>query len=438
MSQVYEISPGQKLQGTVSVPGDKSISHRAVILGSLATGETVIEGFLEASDTQATLNAMHEMGVEYARTDDGLLVIQGVGLHGLKAPKKPLDCENSGTGLRLLTGVLAAQNFDSTISGDDSLRRRPMARVVAPLREMGAKIDMSEQNTAPIIIHGGQKLKALEHSMPIASAQIKSCLLLAGMYAEGLTIIEEPLVTRDHTEHLLEQFGYTVKRQRPYVKIQGGGSLTSTRVIVPGDISSAAFFMVGAAIATGSDVTIKQVGINPTRIGVINILRIMGAKIFIENERWVDGEPMADIRVRSSQLQGIDIPIDQVPLAIDEFPVLFIAAACAQGVTILREAEELRLKEGDRIQLMTRGLRILGVNVEPQEDGVTIEGGAVIKGGKVHSGGDHRVAMAFAIAGLVAQDKVIVEDCDRVNTSFPGFCEVAAQLGMQIKKVEVS
>ncbi len=437
MSQLYEIMPGRKLLGTVSVPGDKSISHRAVILGALAKGDTEIEGFLEASDTLATLNAFHQMGVQYQRSAEGLLVIHGVGLHGLKAPQQPLDCENSGTALRLLTGVLAAQAFDSTITGDDSLRRRPMARVVEPLREMGAKIDMTDSGTAPIIIHGGQQLKALEHSMLIPSAQVKSCLLLAGMYAEGMTIIEEPLVTRDHTEHLLEQFGYDIDRQRPFVKIQGGGSLSGTRVVVPGDISSAAFFMVGAAIAEGSDITIKRVGINPTRIGVINILRIMGARISLENERWIDGEQMADIRIRSSQLQGIDIPIEQVPLAIDEFPILFIAAACANGVTTLREAEELRHKEGDRIQLMTRGLRILGVNVEPQEDGIIIQGGNPIKGGRVHSGGDHRVAMAFAIAGLVAQDKIMIEDCDRIATSFPDFCEVAGQLGMQIK-VEVS
>lgn len=437
MSKTFQIEPGQKLQGTVTVPGDKSISHRAVILGALAEGDTEIEGFLEARDTLATLHAMHELGVQYKSMADGYLVIHGVGLHGLKAPTKPLDCGNSGTAMRLLAGVLAAQPFDSVLTGDESLLRRPMMRVVGPLKEMGAKIETSEAGTAPLKIYGGQQLTAIKHAMPVASAQLKSCLLLAGLYADGDTCVEEPLVTRDHTERLLQEFGYEVNRQRPYVKLKKGGKLTGQHIIVPGDMSSAAFFMIGAAISDDSDVTIKNVGINPTRIGAINILRIMGAKIYIENERWEDGEPMADIRVRSSTLQGVDIPIDQVPLAIDEFPALFIAAACATGVTVVREAEELRQKESDRIQLMASGLRQIGVNVETRDDGIAIEGDKnTIKGGTVTTGGDHRVAMAFTIAGLVAQGPIIIEDCDRVATSFPSFTEIASQLGLQIKVSE--
>ncbi len=430
---VITVAAGGSLKGQIQVPGDKSISHRAVMLGSLADGVTEIHGFLEGDDPMATLQAFRAMGVRIEGPERGHVVVHGVGLHGLKQPPRPLYLGNSGTSMRLLSGLLAAQPFDITLTGDESLSGRPMRRVTEPLAAMGARIGTSEEGTPPLKISGGQQLQGIDYEMPVASAQVKSCLLLAGLYATGRTCVVEPGPSRDHTERMLQGFGYAVERDGNKVCVQGGGALQAMRIEVPGDISSAAFFMVGAAISEDSDVLLKNVGINPTRIGVINILRQMGADITLENENEAGAEPVADIRVRGSRLQGITIPEQQVPLAIDEFPALFVAAACAEGETVLTGARELRVKESDRIQVMADGLLKLGIDARPTEDGIVIQGGR-IGGGTVDSHGDHRIAMAFAMAGLRASSPVVINDCANVKTSFPDFIECAWRLGMTIKE----
>ncbi len=427
----YIVEPGGILAGTIRVPGDKSISHRAIMLGSLAEGVTEVDGFLEGADALATLAAFRAMGVQIEGPENGRLRIHGVGMHGLKTPFGPLDLGNSGTSMRLLCGMLAAQSFDVVLTGDASLSHRPMKRVTAPLAAMGAVIETTPTGTAPLHIRGGNTIHGIDYTMPVASAQIKSCLLLAGLYAQGNTCVTEPGVTRDHTERMLEAFGYPVNRQDSTVCIGGGGKLTGTAISVPADISSAAFFMVGAAIAPGSDILLERVGINPTRTGVIDILRLMGAHIELQKERRLGGEPVADIRVKYSQLHGIEIPVELVPLAIDEFPALFVAAACAQGETVLRGAEELRVKESDRIQVMADGLQALGVDARPTPDGMVIRGGT-LSGGSVDCHGDHRIAMAFAMAGMRASGVIYIADCDNVATSFPGFVTLARQAGSQV------
>ncbi|MFO8024016.1 3-phosphoshikimate 1-carboxyvinyltransferase [Thiohalophilus sp.] len=432
-SPLFTVQPGGKLRGRLRVPGDKSISHRSIMLGALAEGTTRVSGFLDGADNLATLNAFRAMGVSIDGPKAGQVVIDGVGLHGLKAPAAPLDLGNSGTSMRLLAGLLAAQPFDSTLLGDASLNKRPMKRVTDPLAEMGAKIETSEAGTPPLLIHGGQALHGIHYVMPVASAQVKSCLLLAGLYAEGETCVTEPAPTRDHTEQMLEGFGYPLQRDGATACLSSGGKLTACNIDVPADISSAAFFMVGASIAPGSDITLEHVGINPTRVGVITILRQMGADITLSNEQTVGGEPVADVRVRSAPLKGIPIPEDQVPLAIDEFPALFIAAACAEGETVLTGARELRVKESDRIQVMADGLQVLGVDARPTEDGMVIRGG-VLGSGTVDSHGDHRIAMAFAMAALRADGPITVRDCENVATSFPGFVERAAGAGLAISQ----
>lgn len=334
--------------------------------------------------------------------------------------------------MRLLSGLLSGQSFNSTLTGDPSLSKRPMRRVTDPLKSMGAKIDTTEKGTSPLHIHGGSALKGIHYDMPVASAQVKSCLLLAGLYAEGKTSVHEPAPTRDHTERMLRGFGYDVQREGNTISVQSGGTLKAMDIDVPSDISSAAFFMVGASIANGADVTLKHVGMNPTRTGVIDILRLMGANIEIVSERVVGGEPVADIRIRQAQLKGIDIPESLVPLAIDEFPVLFVAAACAEGTTRLTGAEELRVKESDRIQVMADGLQVLGVDATATPDGMIIHGGKPIGGGTVQSHGDHRIAMAFSIAGLRASGQITIHDCANVNTSFPTFVSLANGLGLSV------
>ncbi len=401
------------------------------MLGSLAEGTTRISGFLEGEDSLATLNAFRCMGVNIIGPDAGNVVIEGVGMHGLRQPNAPLDLGNSGTSMRLLSGLLAGQAFDTTLVGDRSLSGRPMRRVTEPLALMGARIAATEEGTAPLRIAGGTALAGIDYQMPMASAQVKSSLLLAGLYAAGQTCVTEPAPTRDHTERMLQGFGYPVERRGNRICVEGGGKLAACDLDVPADISSAAFFLVGAAIAEGSDLTLRHVGINPTRDGVISILRLMGADIEILNGREVGGEPVADLRVRSSALQGIRIPEELVPLAIDEFPVLFIAAACADGETVLTGAEELRVKESDRIQVMAEGMAALGMEVEPRPDGIVIRGGG-FNGGTVESHGDHRIAMAFAIAALRAGGEVRINDCTNVNTSFPGFVELATEAGLSI------
>lgn len=427
----FKVQPGGSLRGEIRVPGDKSMSHRSIMLGSLADGVTHVRGFLNAEDAISTLEAFRAMGVKIEGPVNGEVTIHGVGKHGLRAPEKPLYLGNSGTSMRLLSGLLAGQPFDSVLTGDKSLESRPMRRVTEPLALMGAEIETQANGTAPLHIKGKTDLQGISYQMPIASAQVKSCLLLAGMYAQGETRVTEPAPTRDHTERMLNGFGYPVKREGSTAIIDNRGKLTATQIDVPSDISSAAFFLVGASIAPDSDVALNHVGINPTRTGVIDILRLMGADIQVLNERTVGGEPVADLRVRSSQLKGIAIPEHLVPLAIDEFPVLFVAAACAEGQTVLTGAKELRVKESDRIQVMADGLQILGVDAQPTEDGMVINGGA-IGGGSVDSHGDHRIAMSFSIAGLRAGAEITISDCANVNTSFPEFRLLATQLGLNL------
>ena len=425
----YHLQPGGGLSGRFRVPGDKSISHRAVMLGALADGETRVSGFLEGADALATLEVFRQLGVAVEGPRYGSLRIQGVGMGGLRAADGPLDLGNSGTSMRLLAGLLSAQPFDSVLTGDESLRRRPMGRVTGPLASMGASIETGPDGTAPLHIHGGQALRGITYEMPVASAQVKSALLLAGLYAEGETWVHEPAPTRDHTERMLQGFGYPVERQGAWSGVRAGGKLRGGDIDVPADISSAAFFLVGASIATGSDLVLEHVGLNPTRTGVLDILGLMGADIEIRNRHEVGGEPVGDLRVQARPLHGVTIPARMVPLAIDEFPAIFVAAACAHGTTVLTGAEELRVKESDRIAVMAQGLQSLGVDAEPLPDGMVIRGGA-IQGGRVNSHGDHRIAMAFAMAALASDGPITIDDCRNVETSFPGFAELAVQAGL--------
>lgn len=428
---IFLAKPGSSLSGRIRVPGDKSISHRSIMLGSLAEGTTEVEGFLEGEDALATLQAFRDMGVVIEGPHHGRVTIHGVGLNGLKAPAGPLYMGNSGTSMRLLSGLLAAQSFDTILTGDASLSKRPMNRVAKPLREMGAVIETGPEGRPPLNIKGGQRLTGMDYEMPMASAQVKSCLLLAGLYAAGRTSVTEPAPTRDHTERMLRGFGYPVSVEGSTASVESGYKLSATRIEVPADISSAAFFLVAASIAEGSELVLEHVGINPTRTGVIDILKLMGGDITLENQREVGGEPVADIRVRAAKLKGIDIPEDLVPLAIDEFPVLFVAAACAEGRTVLRGAEELRVKESDRIQVMADGLISLGVKAEPTPDGIVIEGGAM-GGGEVWAHGDHRIAMSFSVASLRASAPIRIHDCANVATSFPNFLALAAEVGINV------
>ncbi|MCN4144419.1 MAG: 3-phosphoshikimate 1-carboxyvinyltransferase [Thiohalomonas sp.] len=441
----YIAQPGGHLTGQIRVPGDKSISHRSIMLGSLSQGRMTISGFLQGEDSLATLKAFRAMGVKIDGPDEqGKVVIEGVGMHGLSAPDEPLDLGNSGTSMRLLTGLLSAQGFDITLAGDHSLSSRPMKRVTDPVMQMGADIETNKAGTAPLKIHSDEntRLTGIDYTLPMASAQVKSCVLLAGLYAQGQTCVTEPAPTRDHTERMLQGFGYALDKKKldarsSQICLQGAGQLTACDIDVPSDISSAAFFMVGASISQGSDITLKHVGINPTRIGVINILQQMGADISLSNEQEEGGEPVADIRIRYAQLKGIHIPEDQVPLAIDEFPAISIAAACAEGQTILTGAEELRVKESDRIQAMIDGINILGIDCEGSKDGMIINGGEFTSG-TVDSLGDHRIAMSFAMAALKAKGAITIKDCANVNTSFPDFIGLAQSCGLQvISKVDV-
>lgn len=432
MTTTFTTEAGGSLRGELRVPGDKSISHRSVMLGALAEGRTTITGFLDGEDCLATIAAFQAMGVPIEHPQPNVVIIDGVGLHGLRSPAAPLDMGNSGTAMRLLCGVLAGQSFDSTLLGDPSLSRRPMRRVTEPLSRMGARIETAEDGTPPLRISGGQVLHGQQHHLTVASAQVKSALLLAGLWGEGETCVTEPAPTRDHTERMLRGFGYEVRQQGRTACVTGGGRLEGTEVDVPADISSAAFFLVGASIARGSDLLLRHVGMNPTRTGVIDILRLMGAAIEVIDRREIGGEPVADLHVRWAPLHGIRIPSELVPLAIDEFPILFVAAACAEGETVLTGAEELRVKESDRIQVMADGLSSLGVRCEVQPDGMRIRGRATLYGGEVESHGDHRIAMAFALAALRADDPIIVHDCDNVATSFPHFAELARGVGLGV------
>ena len=437
-STVIKTTPNGKLTGNLRVPGDKSMSHRSIMLGSLATGTTHVTGFLTGEDCIATMNAFRDMGVEIEGPHGKgkkEVTIHGVGMQGLKAPENDLDMGNSGTAMRLMTGLLAGQKFDTTLIGDKSLSGRPMNRITKPLATMGAEIGTEEGGRPPLRIKGGSDLKGIYYEMPIASAQVKSAVLLAGLYATGETSATEPGITRDHSERMLRGFGYEVKttgENGNHISLQGGGKLTACDIDVPADISSAAFFMVGASIAEGSDLTLEHVGVNPTRTGVIDILKLMGADITLSNQKEVGGEPVADIRIRSAQLKGIQIPEELVPLAIDEFPVIFVAAACATGETVLTGAEELRVKESDRIQVMVDGLTSCGIDAKATPDGIIIQGGQLTSG-TIESHGDHRISMAFAIAGLRANGEITINDAENVNTSFPDFIGLASGVGLGVR-----
>ncbi len=426
----FVISPSALSGGSISVPGDKSVSHRALMFGAIAEGTTRIEGLLAGEDCLATLAALQALGVSIERPTDTSAVVHGVGMHGLEAPGGDLDLGNSGTAMRLFAGLLAAQPFPSVLTGDASLTKRPMARVITPLSMMGADI-ASGDGKPPLRISGGAKLTGISYAQPMASAQVKSAILLAGLYARGETYISEPAVSRDHTERMLRAMGVRLSAEDQHVRMPGEQSLTALDVQVPGDLSSAAFFIVGALLAKDCELLLKNVGVNPTRVGIIEILRDMGADISIENPALYGEEPVADLRVRSSQLKGIDVAPERVSLAIDEFPILFIAAAGARGISRFGGLEELRVKESDRIASMVAGLRALGITANETAAGAEILGGE-IGGGTVSSHGDHRIAMSFAVAGTRAAAPVRVRDVAPVATSFPGFAELFAGLGGEI------
>lgn len=430
-SMQFQVAPGGQLNGELRVPGDKSISHRAAMFASLAEGRSHVSGFLDGADCLATLNAFESMGIA-AKRDGQDLIVEGRGLHGLSAPQGPLDLGNSGTSMRLMAGLMVGQPFATTLTGDRSLSVRPMGRVVQPLQQMGANIQSSARGCAPLLIAPSEGLRGIAYDSPVASAQVKSALLLAGLYAQGRTQVIEPGASRDHTERMLQAFGLEVDARPGFAALAGGQTMRATDIQVPADISSAAFFLVGAAISPGSELLLSSVGVNPTRTGVIEVLRAMGAQIEMRNERNFGGEPVADLWVRGGDLQGIDIDPALVASAIDEFPALFIAAACADGVTRVTGAEELRVKESDRISAMVDGLKALGIEAEGTPDGAVIQGGR-LQGGQVDSLGDHRVAMSFAMAALRARDPIRILDCDNVNTSFPGFAALAAQAGLAIE-----
>jgi len=429
--------PGRPLRGSLSVPGDKSVSHRAVMLAAVATGSTRIEGFLEGEDTRATAAILARLGVRIEAPDAGTRIVHGVGLHGLRPADGPLDCGNAGTGMRLLAGLLAGQAFDSVLVGDASLSARPMQRVTVPLAAMGAAIDTGPGGTAPLRVEGGRPLAGVEHRLAVASAQVKSALLLAGLYARGATRVREPHPTRDYTERLLAAFGADIAVAGDAIELRPGRPLVSPgTLLVPGDFSSAAFFLVAASLVPGSDLRLRGIGLDPRRTGLIDCLREMGADIEVELSRPGQAGPVGDLRVRHAPLRGIEVPPARVPDMIDEFPVLFAAAALAQGRTRVAGAAELRVKESDRIAVMARALRTLGVAIEELPDGACITGGA-IAGGRVDSAGDHRCAMALAVAAQRAAGEVVVGDCANVATSFPGFAALAQSSGFGLAEEAV-
>jgi len=417
------VQPATSLKGELAVPGDKSISHRSIMLGAIANGITTVRGFLRGEDNMSTMHAFRAMGVNIE--DDGETIsIHGRGLHGLQEPGDVLDCGNSGTTIRLITGLLSGQSFFSVVTGDQYLRKRPMKRVVEPLTRMGARIlGRNQGSLAPLAINGGG-LAGIEYSTPVSSAQIKSSIMLAGLYAEGETTVHEPSLSRDHSERMFSQFGASLALSEDGVTVRGGFELNAQEISVPGDISSAAFFIVAALITPDSEILIRNVGVNPTRTGVIDILKAMGGDIELLDQRQLSGEPVADILVRTSRLKGIKISGSVVPRAIDEFPAVCVAAACAEGVTSVRDAKELRVKETDRITAMAGNLRTLGVTVIETEDGMDITGVERLSGGNVESFGDHRIAMSLSVAALVAAGDITIRDIDCVATSFPNFFQL--------------
>ncbi|HXC59783.1 MAG TPA: 3-phosphoshikimate 1-carboxyvinyltransferase [Steroidobacteraceae bacterium] len=433
--QSYKVTPNSGVRGRVRVPGDKSISHRSVMLGGIAEGRTEVAGFLASADCLATLEAFRAMGVQVDRHTETSLTVHGRGLHGLKAPAQVLDMGNAGTAIRLSMGLLAGQKFESVLTGDASLRSRPMERVAKPLRSMGADI-LTVEGKPPVTVRPARQLSGIDYVLPVASAQVKSAILLAGLYAQGVTQVTEPAPTRDHSERMLRGFGVQVETTGARVRLAGGQKLSGARIEVPGDISSAAFFLVAGCLAGADDFVVENVGVNPTRTGVIDILKLMGADLRVHPRPAQGAEPVADIEVRRSTLRGIAVPESLVPLAIDELPVLFIAAAAADGETVFSGAAELRVKESDRLAVMADGLTTLGVTNELAPDGIRIQGGAGngrrLRGGEIHSHGDHRIAMSFAVASLICDGVIQVRDTENVGTSFPGFVETARGCGLEM------
>ena len=423
--------PVGPLRGEITVPGDKSISHRAVMFAALAEGTSRIDGFLEGEDTRATAAIFARMGVRIETPSASSRIVHGVGLHGLRAPDGVLDCGNAGTGMRLLAGLLAGQAFDTTLTGDDSLRKRPMRRVIEPLALMGARVESEPGGLPPLRIHGASELHGVDYGLPVASAQVKSAVLLAGLYAHGETTVREPHPTRDYTERMLAAFGWPIEFEPGRARLSGGHRLRATDVVVPADFSSAAFFLVAATLVPGSRLLLRAVGLNPRRTGLLHALRLMGADIREHDAREQGGERVADLEVRHARLHGIEVPVELVPDMIDEFPVLFVAAAAAAGKTTVRGAAELRVKESDRIATMAKGLAALGARVAETPDGAVVEGGR-LHGGEVDSGTDHRIAMSFAVAGAIAGAPVRIRDCANVATSFPGFTDLARGCGLDV------
>ena len=444
MSDRIELKRAKKLKGEIIPPPDKSISHRAVILSSISKGKSIIKNFLRAEDTLSTVNAFRRLGIEIEEkfpprrpplprggwggkegTSSCELIVHGKGFHGLKEPENIIDCGNSGTTIRLLSGILSGNPFLSILTGDDSLRRRPMKRVITPLKQMGTEIAARADDAYPPIVIKGKQLKPIRYEMPIASAQVKSAILLAGLYADGETEIIEPVKSRDHTERMLPSYGAEIKVEGLSIKIKGGTELKGRNTEVPGDFSSAAFFIIAALLMNNSDVIIKNVGINPTRVGLLDALKKMGAEIKLMNVRDVSGEPVADIHCKGAQgLKAINITKEQVPSLIDEFPIICIAATQADGITTIRGSEELRVKESDRIKAMAEGLRKMAAEVEEFKDGLSIKGPAKLKGAVIDSYGDHRIAMAFSIAALIASRTTTIKGVSSVNISFPGFYKI--------------
>lgn len=430
----FIVEPADAVSGAIEVPGDKSISHRALMLASIADGVSHVRGLLPSEDCLATRRAFERMGVDIRDETDGRVTIAGAGKSGLKPPAEPLDLGNSGTAMRLFTGLLAGQSFDTQLTGDESLRARPMERVATPLNAMGARVTTTG-GKPPISIEGGRSLKGIHYKMPVASAQVKSALLLAGLYAAGRTEVDEPAVTRDHTERMLETLGCAIRRRASSVGLDGPQSLRGGELEVPGDFSSAAFFIVAGCLARSGSLTIRNVGINPTRTGLLRILRLMGADIHTLNARQLGKEPVADLTVQPAALTGARIPQELVSLAIDEFPVIFIAAACAEGETVVSGAEELRHKESDRIAAMAAGLESLGIEARVTSDGMTVAGGR-LNGGEINARGDHRIAMAFAIASMRAREPIVVRQAKNIATSFPDFLSVAGEAGLNIRGLD--
>ncbi|HEX7801705.1 MAG TPA: 3-phosphoshikimate 1-carboxyvinyltransferase [Pseudoxanthomonas sp.] len=426
--QNWTVSPGQALRGEIEIPGDKSVSHRAVMFAALADGVSHIDGFLEGEDTRATAAIFSQLGVRIETPSPSQRIVHGVGVDGLRPPAAPLDCGNAGTGMRLLAGLLSAQSFDSVLVGDESLSKRPMRRVIDPLAKMGARIESEPGGVPPLRIQGGQPVHGMDYTLEVASAQVKSAVLLAGLYAEGETVVREPHPTRDYTERMLSAFGVDIEFSPGHARLRGGQRLRATDISVPADFSSAAFFIVAASIVSGSELRLRAVGLNPRRTGLLIALRAMGANIVEENRSEHGGEPVADLVVRHAPLRGIEVPEEIVPDMIDEFPALFVAAACASGNTVVRGAAELRVKESDRLASMSAGLRALGIRVDETPDGATIFGGR-IGSGAVDSHGDHRIAMAFSVAAQAASGEVAISDVANVATSFPNYDALARSVG---------